>query len=263
MNGLIVLKLGGSLITKKDADKAQVNETALRRVSSEIAAAMKSEKFNLIVVHGAGAFGHVPAKKYALNDGYKTEKQAEGFAVTRASMESLNSIVISALMKAGINAVSFQPSAAGILENGRLVKFNLQAIEGMLEMNLVPVGYGDVLADLSKGCGILSGDQLVPYLAKELKASKVIIATNYNGIYDGDPKDKKARKIDVITRGNVGMLDGRRTSGTDVTGGIKKKVEEILDLAAAGIPTEIISGSEKDYVKRTLLGESGLGTIVE
>ncbi|MCX6695135.1 MAG: isopentenyl phosphate kinase [Candidatus Altiarchaeota archaeon] len=263
MKELYIVKLGGSLITRKDADEALVNDGNLKKVSGEIAQALAKKKFNLIIVHGAGAFGHVPAKKYKLTSGFKGKEQSKGIALTHASMERLNSRVVESLMKAGVNAMAFQPSAAGLLEDGRLVYFNLDAIEEMLRMGVVPVGYGDVLVDLDKGCGILSGDQLVPYLAKELDASRVIIATDYNGIFDVDPKDKKARKIDVITRKNVGILSGRKTSGTDVTGGIKRKVEEILELAERGIPTEIISGRKKDFLKRTLLGEKGLGTIVE
>lgn len=263
MNELVVVKLGGSLITRKDRDKAEVNEGALKRVSGEIAGALRKKKLSLIVVHGAGAFGHVPASKYGLSGGFKRKEQSYGIVLTHSNMEELNRRVVKQLMDAGVNAVAFQPSAGGLLEDGRLVYFNIDAIEEMLRMNLVPVGYGDVLVDLRRGCGILSGDQLVPYIAKELDASRVIIATDYNGIFDGDPRDRKSKKIDVIDKENIGILNGRKTSGTDVTGGIKKKVEEMLELAGKGIPTEIISGMEKDYVRRTLLGEKGLGTIVK
>ena len=262
MNQLIILKLGGSLITRKDRDEAEVNEEALKRISKEISQTLKQKQIKLIIVHGAGPFGHVPAKKYELSGGFKTADQSKGIAVTRASMEKLNGKVVKFLMDAGVNAVAFQSSAAGVLEDGRLASFNVEAVRGLLRMNLVPVGYGDVLVDLKKGCSILSGDQLVPYLAGKLSASRVVIATDYNGIFDGDPKDKKSKKIDVITWENISMLDGRRTSGTDVTGGIKRKVTELLNLANEGIECEIISGNEKDYVKRALLGEKGLGTTI-
>ena len=65
-----------------------------------------------------------------------------------------------------------------------------------------------------------------------------------------------------MTGENLHVLEGREASGTDVTGGIKGKVEELLELAAQGVHTEILSGLERGYVERALMGERGLGTII-
>ena len=62
MKALTVVKLGGSVITKKDEDKAEVRADVLARLAAEIAYAQAQKPSPLIVVHGAGPFGHVLAR---------------------------------------------------------------------------------------------------------------------------------------------------------------------------------------------------------
>jgi len=57
---LIILKLGGSIITKKESKEPLVDHDNLNRISKEIAS---SSFEGLIIVHGAGSFGHPFAKK--------------------------------------------------------------------------------------------------------------------------------------------------------------------------------------------------------
>ncbi len=257
----VILKLGGSVITGKSRDRPQVEGKALRRLAGEVSQALKKRPLRLFIVHGAGPYGHVPAKKYALLSGLKTKRQVEGMAMTHQCMERLNFEVVAALVDKKVNALAYQPSAGGLLDGGRLVSFPLASVKRLLDMGIVPVSYGDVLPDRRLGLGILSGDRLVPYLAGGLSADRVVIVTSYNGIYDRDPREKGARKLGLINAGVLSALSARATEGTDVTGGIAGKVAELLRLSGRGIPSEII-GPNPGYLRRTLLGESGLGTRV-
>lgn len=262
MKKLVVIKLGGSVITKKSEGKLEVDAKNLKRVCREVSQALKEGGFNLVVVHGAGPFGHVLAKKYLLAEGLRGRKQVEGMAKTHASMEKLNAAVVSALQDAGVPAIAFQPSAGGVLEDGRLVAFPLEAAKRMLEIGLVPVGYGDVLVDTTTGVNILSGDHLVPYLALELAASRVVIATDVDGIYDGDPKDGKARRIPVITRKNIDSVRLGGSKGVDVTGGMRRKVWELLEIAGLGTSSQVVSGLKAGSVRKALSGDNSLGTLI-
>jgi isopentenyl phosphate kinase len=261
---LVIVKLGGSAITAKDDSRPEVNSANLERLAEEIAEARKESNTSLFIVHGAGPFGHVPAKKYELNSGLKSPGQVMGISETHQSMEELDYIVVAALRKKGIPAIAFQPSAGGVLKNGKLVRFPLDVIQKMLDAGLVPVSYGDVLIDEEKGVGILSGDRLVPYLAEKLEADRVILVADVPGIFDKDPKrNKDARIIRELGRKSVRQIrEIGAAKGTDVTGGMKGKLDELLRLADMGIESEIISGFVPGDLKRTLLGERGAGTII-
>lgn len=264
MKGLTLVKLGGSVITRKTDDRMEVRARVLNRLASEVSSALRVRpRMKLLMVHGAGPFGHVLADDYELQKGHRGPLQVEGVAVTHQSMESLNSTVVNALLTAGVNAMAYQPSAAGVLEDGRLASFPLEPVERLLGLGIVPVSYGDVLADLKRGLGILSGDHLIPYLAEKLAAERVVIVTSYNGVFDRDPRVKGAVKYDVVDEKMLLKLRGRSTEGRDVTGGIARKVGELVSLARRGVKSEIISGVELGYLERALKGEKGIGTRIE
>ncbi len=258
MSDLVILKLGGSIVTKKAEDAADVNEEHLARLAKETAAFLKKHPdTRLVVVHGAGPFGHVPAKRYRLAEGITEPWQIEGVSVTHQSMEGLNSRVAAALQQAGVPAVSFQPSAGGILSGGTLVSFPTEVVKKMLDNGLVPVGYGDVLVDNQTGFNILSGDHLAPYLARELGATRVILATDVDGVLDKD-----GNVVAEITPESDDALSDLSVRGTDVTGGMKRKIEELLALAGDGIDAHIVNGAKKGVVQEALGGSFDGGTRI-
>ena len=259
----VVLKLGGSIITKKAQGKLEVDEVNLTRLAGEIAEALLQSDIKLVIIHGAGPFGHVLAEKYKLTEGLLGSEQIEGMAATHASMEKLNAAVVGALIESGVTAISFQPSAGGILDNQKLVEFPVGVLREMLDAGFMPVGYGDVLIDRATGINILSGDHLVPYLARKLPANRVVIATDVDGIFTGDPKDGgNQKKIDVITKENIGSVKLSGSKATDVTGGMERKVRELLLLAESGISSHIISGLSAGELTKVLKGSSSAGTVI-
>jgi isopentenyl phosphate kinase len=94
MNELIIIKLGGSVITKKSENKLEIETKNLRRLCKEIAFAKKKLKCKFVIVHGAGPFGHFYAEKHRLHRGFLGEDSIKGFCVTHASMEKLNAVVV-------------------------------------------------------------------------------------------------------------------------------------------------------------------------
>ncbi|HJK49384.1 MAG TPA: uridylate kinase, partial [Methanocorpusculum sp.] len=65
MSEITVLKLGGSVVTKKS--EAGVIDTArIRELAAQIAPVAKSVP--LVIVHGAGSCGHPEAKQYRIQE---------------------------------------------------------------------------------------------------------------------------------------------------------------------------------------------------
>ena len=79
---MYILKLGGSVITDKTKEcsfKKQVMDNLAKNIK-------KADK-QIILIHGAGSFGHIQAKKYRLNEGYTSEGQIHGFSITHEIVE--------------------------------------------------------------------------------------------------------------------------------------------------------------------------------
>jgi len=228
MSERVVVKLGGSVITDKGADCA-INRAALADIAGAIARAHTSQ---ILVVHGAGSCGHPEAHRYHLDRGAEAGA-TEGIFVTHRAVSSLNDAVVSSLREAGIAAIGVHPLHAGVADNGRLVAFEHRHIEKMLALGMVPVIHGDVVMDLSRGACIVSGDQLVRYFAVALQCSRVGLATDVPGVLDG------GRVVSEITPGTVANLQIGNSSHTDVTGGMKGKIDELLGLARTGTGSDI------------------------
>jgi isopentenyl phosphate kinase len=248
MSERLILKLGGSVITDKSAGCA-VDKARLASIASAIAGARAGE---IIVIHGAGSCGHPEAKRYHLDKG-ASAGNTEGIFVTHRAVSSLNDAVVAALREEGVPALGVHPLHTGIADNGRLVGFECRHLEKMLRLEMVPVIHGDVVMDLSKGACIVSGDQLLRYLAVALKISRVGLATDVPGVLDGDVV------VPAITRKTVPDLQIGSSNYTDVTGGMRGKIIELLGLADAGIVSDIFHVSR---IPDFLQGSGHGGTIV-
>jgi isopentenyl phosphate kinase len=207
MSECILLKLGGSVITDKKTDCA-INYDQLSFVASAISRARRG---GMVIIHGAGSCGHPEAKQYRLNDE-----------------------VVATLREKGVAAVGVHPLHAAVADKGRLVAFEHRHLEQMLMLNMVPVIHGDVVMDLSRGACIVSGDQLVRYLAVALNINRVGLATDVPGVLNG------GLVVPEITRDHVTSLQIGNSMYTDVTGGMRGKINELLGLASAGIGSDIL-----------------------
>jgi isopentenyl phosphate kinase len=264
MENLILIKIGGSLITDK-TKPFTTRPDAIKRIAKEIKEALDEKDMKLLIGHGGGSFPHQSAKKYQTNKGIINDESYRGIAEVQNDASRLNRIFVQALIDEGINAVSIQPSAGLVAEDGKIVDWYTKSLEQMLEKNLLPIPYGDVALDTTKGCTILSTEMLLNYLARKLKPKKIIIAGEVDGVFTADPhKDPNAKLIPEITTSNFEemkkYLEGSR--GTDVTGGMLHKVEEMLELAQEGFTSEIINVLKEGNLKKAILGEEGIGTII-
>jgi isopentenyl phosphate kinase len=228
MSERILLKLGGSVITDKKSDCA-INAGQLSFIATTIS---RSRIGNMVLVHGAGSCGHPEAKKYNLDKG-AIKGQSEGIFVTHRAVSRLNDAVVASLREQGVAAIGVHPLHAAVADNARLIAFEHRHLEKMLMLGMVPVIHGDVVMDLSRGACIVSGDQLVRYLAVALKINRVGLATDVPGVLKGD------EVVPEISRNMVPSLQIGNSLHTDVTGGMRGKIDELLGLASAGIGSDI------------------------
>ena len=256
MKNLIFVKLGGSLITDKSRPYTARHDV-IRRLCKEIHEARSESDFPLLVGHGGGSFPHVSAQKYETHKGAIRSDSWEGFAKVQDDAARLNRIVVASLMEADENAVSIQPSASCTARNDRIIGWHMTPIQVALAKGLIPVPHGDVCVDDVKGCCIISTEEILKFLAKKLRPERIIMAGKTDGVLG--PLGETIKQID---RKNYAQIIDSLTSSdgvADVTGGMEQKVKMALGM---GCEVEIINGLKPGELKRSLLGEWGLGTII-
>jgi isopentenyl phosphate kinase len=258
----VILKIGGSAITDKDGELAAKTEV-INRLAEEI---KRADLDNLVIVHGGGSFGHPTAQKWGIKEGYKEPTQKLGFAETHHVMTVLNGLVMDALVWHEIPAVSYAPSTCFVTENGRIKSCDSQVLGKMMKMGFTPVLYGDAVLDEKIGFTVLSGDQLVAYLAITMKAEKIVIGVDTDGLYDTDPKTNSSAKpykhltLDELKKIQINL---GKASGRDVTGGMAGKIAELIPAVEQGIPVTITGATKALSIYRALTGQSVLGTEIE
>ncbi|MBN2101666.1 MAG: isopentenyl phosphate kinase family protein [Candidatus Aenigmarchaeota archaeon] len=259
MKELIMVKLGGSLITDKSKPYT-LREDVLDRMCDEIAETVKAG-CRLLIGHGAGSFGHVSAKKYRTNEGFVSDGSAYGLAMVSDDAVGLNRIVVNKLLQRNLNAIHISTSSSSICMNGEIKDFYIKPLEEMLRRGMLPVIHGDVAMDTGKGCCIASTDEEFAYLAKRLGAKKIIMCGKTDGVYDS-----KEKTIPIITRDNFDEIK-KHIYGSDgvadVTGGMIFKIEKSLQMADDGIETWIINGLKENDLKKAILGEKVQCTIIK
>lgn len=235
MRKLYILKLGGSAITYKHLNSPKANIEVIQNAAQEIYEAKLNKEFQLIIVHGAGPFGHQLVTDFGIANGLKNEADFEGFIKTHQSVDKLNRMVIDALNSAKLLAFPVQPSACILQKSKKISSFNLDIIKALLEINnnMIPVLYGDMVADEDLKASVVSGDAIISYLTRHLNVKKVFFGANVNGIFTADPKkNKNAQFIPEINMKNWNLIENKITgsSNVDVTGGMRGKLLEILSI---------------------------------
>ncbi|MHA1958846.1 MAG: isopentenyl phosphate kinase [Candidatus Thorarchaeota archaeon] len=255
MKSLTVVKLGGSVITYKDSSPPSVNESVLFRIAGEL---VEFEN-PLIVVLGGGSYGHQAAKRYGFGDTATSPEQlTEGVPVIRRSMNLLATRVEHSFSNEGMPSVIVTPFASTIMQDGSVKKFSVDVIRKALNASLMVITHGDVCFDENRGASILSGDTIAVYLAKALGARRVLLGTDVDGVYQRDPSsDTAAELVPFVTPSNLEtVLSSTGPSrATDVTGGMYRKLEELLSLASLEIETVIFNLTVPNRLKDLLHGK--------
>jgi isopentenyl phosphate kinase len=276
MKELVFLKLGGSLITDKTQPYTPQLDV-IKDVALQIATALQTHpNLRLVIGHGAGSFGHVPASEYHTRDGlprsspliHRERDESEdsywrGFAEVWYQASALNRFVMKALHKAGVRAIALPPSSSVISSNGQVLVWETTPIRMSLSSRIVPVIFGDVVFDEIRGGTILSTEDLFTHLAHALNPERILLAGIEAAVWEDFPG--RTQKIEKITPGSYADVSEGvgKSSGADVTGGMQSKVDQMLELVQkdSELTVQIFSGAQPGNIVRALTGEV-LGTLI-
>jgi isopentenyl phosphate kinase len=126
-----------------------------------------------------------------------------------------------------------------------------------MNMGCVPSTGGDIVSDKSVRFSIVSGDQLAVYMARSLRAEMLVFATDVDGVFDSNPKlTPTARLIKNLSPSRVRKVGvDMSTSVTDVTGGMRGKLEEAAKAASNGIPVFFVNLLKGNRLRDLVLGK--------
>jgi isopentenyl phosphate kinase len=237
------VKLGGSLLTDKAREQA-FRPGRAARLMRELAAAGGP----LVLVHGAGSFGHPQARRHKAALAKPGSKQGLAVATILESLRELSAKTLAAAERAGLETSPINVDGRGLDAKA------LREVKAALAVDRVPVLHGTLVLD-GKGWRVLGGDELMAVLALALKPERAVWASDVAGVYDRDPRAGRATLLGEAKAG--GATTGR---GADVTGRMAGKLAWAAQVAAV-CPTWIVGGHVPGRLGKAL-GGTPVGTRV-
>lgn len=245
-SNIVIVKLGGAAITDKKNTCHLTRQKDLDLLMDQVAIAyqkLKQSGHQLILIHGAGSFGHPHAVKYKIKPGWSHTTNAlpnaeylKGYSHTRNCVQQLNSTLINHLESRDVPVLNMSPIdyiQTKDCEATPTDQFQDMAkrVKQYLALGFVPVLHGDAVLDHSRGCTILSGDIIMFQLTKLIPTViRCVFVTDVAGIYKKDPKQLQLGEENELIK-HVCVEDQHHTMVdqemlvADVTGGMQGKIK--------------------------------------
>ncbi len=249
----VVVKIGTNLITTENALDIDYIDT----ISTQIAELVAQDRQVLLVSSGAIGMG-------ATELGFSTR-------VTDIKMRQACAAIGQPLLMHQYRE-SFRPHNVRIAQvlitrevlNNRKSYLNLRnSVEELLAMQVVPIfNENDSISTDEIGNAFGDNDRLSAMVASKVDADLLIILSDIDALYDGDPKQKgKVSRVPVVRQVDEKILSYAGSPGSRFsTGGMLTKLRAASITASAGCRTVLAHGKEPQILKRILDGED-IGTL--
>ena len=252
----IVIKCGGSVLI----------DPKLFRIFIEDVAVLKKLGFNPIVIHGGGKrinskLSELNIKSDFINGLRVTDKNT--INIVEDVLIEFNKEIVDALKEQscetrGItskkqNIITVKPESERLGFVGSPTHIKTDVLEEIIKVNEVPV-VAPLGLDENNQTFNINADTAAGAIAKKLKARRLIIMSDIEGVLDNDNK-----LISEINTDKVNELIKNET----IFGGMIPKIKNCLDVANNGVKgVVIIDGRKNHSILFELLSDKGPGTLI-
>ena len=254
-NDLIVIKYGGNVFIDRNIFNNFIKDISV----------LNKLGLSIVVIHGGG-----PRIKRELDKSNIQSKFIRGLRVTDEKIINIvedvlidfNKDIVDSLKEKNTEAISIHTKKNNVIEViqeaeelgfvGKPNKINNDTINNILEKNIVPIISPLGLKD--NQTYNINGDTAAGAIAKSLKARRLILMTNIEGVLD---KDKKL--IEEVTSSEILKMIEDET----ITGGMIPKINTCLDAVNNGVTgVVIVDGRKPHSILFEIFSDKGAGTLI-
>ena len=277
---MIIIKLGGSLITYKSSDSDiplrwnekkmnyRTRDDKIRLVGRAISDCYEGD---MIMIHGGGTHGHRTVTRWREGIARGSDKMKPW--EVRWRMSQLTERILNITGEVGIPTIEISPLDVFTTNGKSITTSNPTPIIQALERRTVPLLRGDLVVDEGGGWNVLSGDDQAIELAKCSRdqilpeIDRMIMCLDVTGLME--TRNGETRVIKEVSESDfhgdlfkklAGWEKGSEKS-VDVSGGIITKTVSAHMIAAMGCPVNIIGGENVDEDLRRILEGKEAGTL--
>ncbi len=248
----IVIKIGTASIS---SSQGKGIDLSIVHALTEVIAKLKKKGHKVVLVtSGAVALG---AKE--LKQGLKPKTVSEKQTAAAVGQVKLMETYERFFSKHKIVIAQILLTRDGF-EQKNVYKNTKETLSSLLEMGVVPIiNENDAVADEEIRFG--DNDILSALVSNLIHASRLIILTDEDGLYDSNPKtNKNAKLISVVKKITPKIEKMASGKGSEFSlGGMKSKLQAAKFATSCGIKTHIIFGKKPSYIL-DVLKNSNVGT---
>lgn len=246
----IVVKVGTNVLTDDDG---KLDDKIIAGLVKQISEIKRQHTDVVLISSGAVASGK---KIYQQTDSVKKrDLLSRDKIIQRQVFASLGQIkLMDTYFKEFLKHRFFCSQVLATREDFRDRKHYLNmrnCLEGLLSNHIVPIiNENDVIS--IQELMFSDNDELAAMISSMINAKKLIILTNVNGLYDGDPDKKGAKlieKVDCDDNCQACICDKKSTLGR---GGMATKCKIGQKLSKMGIETVLVNGKQEDVLHKVL-----------
>jgi glutamate 5-kinase len=230
-----VVKIGSSSLTTKTG---AVDDARIAALTEAVAARSNGGHQVLLVSSGAIATGMAPLG---------LRKRPKDLATQQAAASVGQGLLIArytqAFYRHGLGVGQVLLTADDLMRRAHYRNAQ-RTLERLLELGIIPViNENDTVATDEIRFG--DNDRLAALVAHVSRASALILLSDVDGLYDGDPRRGNARRIPVVNGPeDLENVKAGKTGASGLgRGGMSTKVDSALIATSAGIPTVVASAA--------------------
>ena len=252
----IVIKCGGSVLV----------DPKLFKIFIEDVAVLKKLGFNPIVIHGGGKrinnkLGELNLKSDFINGLRVTDKNT--INIVEDVLIEFNNEIVNALKdqlcesrritSKEYNIITVKPESDKLGFVGSPTHIKINVLKEIIKVNEVPV-VAPLGLDENNQTFNINADTAAGAIAKKLKARRLIIMSDIEGVLDNDNKlisEINTDKVNELIKNEI------------IVGGMIPKIKNCLDVANNGVKgVVIIDGRKSHSILFELLSDKGAGTLI-
>ena len=249
----VVIKIGTNLLTKE----GKFNTQYVHEISSQIAG-LKNRGLQVLLV-SSGAIG-MGAAELNLKNRVKDIKMRQACAAIGQPL--LMHQYRDSFGKYGLSIA--QVLVTREVFSNRTTFLNLKnSVETLLTLGIIPIfNENDSVSTDEIGSAFGDNDRLSAMIASKVDADLLIILTDIDGLYNGDPRKNSdvslISTVEVITDEILGFAGSEGSEFS--TGGMKTKLQAVTIAANAGCKTILAHGGKPGILNKLINGDE-VGTV--
>lgn len=235
---LLVLKVGGSLVSRREL-LDDLDQDRVADYSAMVACLLRhAGAVRVVLVVGGGSYGHGSVRTAG------PDRPEQLVCLTEATAR-LRWIWVRALLDAGVPAIPVQVAALAARRNGSTHSWAGQLLRAAQDDGFLPVLSGDAVLAGPARLEVLGSDRVPQVVvgAGRPPADRIRVAmlTDVDGLRDGSRTGPLLPVVDP-SRPQAAYRALWQPEECDTTGGMRGKLDALVDLAARGCECFILSG---------------------